>query len=429
MIETLKNKNFALLWTGGLISMIGNWILIAAMPFHIYSLTGSALATSGFLIAYLVPGILFGSVAGVFVDRWDRKRTMFVTSLAQAAIVLLLVFVQSAEWVWLVYLAGFIESSLGQFFSPAENALLPRLVGEEHLVSANSLNAMNDNLGRVIGPAVGGALLGVVGFSSVIVADSVSYLIAAVLISLVVSPTRKTADAEPTQTAESEDTAPGGQLRQLWEEWLGGMKLVRHNRVLSAVFLVIGVGLFGDAIISALLVPFVQDVVGVGALEFGWMMTARGLGGIIGGLLLAQIGGRISPRKMLTIGMLSGGVLLLIIVNFPFYWVALVGLLLAGLPVVAWMVSIQTLLQSATDEAYLGRIFGAFGTTTTLLMLIGSLIGGGMGDLINVSLLLSGASLCYVAGGIIAVFLLVRPEMRGEVETRVKSVASGISVD
>jgi MFS family permease len=192
MIATLRNKNFALLWAGGLISMIGNWILIAAMPFHIYSLTGSALATSGFLIAYLIPGILFSSVAGVFVDRWDRKRTMLAASLAQSAVILALVVVQSAELVWLIYVVAFIESTLSHFFGPAENALLPRLVGEEHLVSANSMNAMNDNLGRLIGPALGGALLGVVGYSSVIVADSVSYLIAAVLISLVAAPGRKT---------------------------------------------------------------------------------------------------------------------------------------------------------------------------------------------------------------------------------------------
>jgi MFS family permease len=423
MIATLKNRNFALLWAGGLVSMIGNWILIAAMPFHIYTLTGSALATSGFLIAYLVPGILFASVAGVFVDRWDRKRTMLVTSLAQSAVILALVFVQSAEWVWLVYLVGFMESTLSHFFSPAENALLPRLVGEELLVSANSMNAMNDNLGRLIGPALGGLLLGSVGYSSVIVADSISYLVAAILIAFVAAPGRVSKEPEAEQTADSAPVTAGGQLRQLVQEWLGGMRLVRNNRILTAVFIIIGVGLFGDAIISALLVPFVQDVVKVGAQEFGWMMTARGLGGIIGGLLLAQLGGRFSPAKLLTAGMFISGIIILFVVNVPVYWVALVGLTLVGLPVVAWMVSIQTLLQSSTDEAYLGRIFGAFGTTTTLLMLFGSVLGGGLGDLIGVPFLLSIGSICYIIGGFIAVFLLVRPGLGKEIPKEAKTAA------
>jgi MFS family permease len=140
------------------------------------------------------------------------------------------------------------------------------------------------------------------------------------------------------------------------------------------------------------------------------MMTARGLGGLIGGLLLAQVGSRISPSKLLTGGMLFSGFIILFLVNVPVYWVALVGLAVAGIPAVAWMVSIQTLLQSGTDEAYLGRVFGAFGTTTTLLMLFGSLLGGGLGDLIGVPILLNAASLFYVLGGVIAVFLLVRPE-------------------
>ncbi|MCP4423608.1 MAG: MFS transporter, partial [Chloroflexi bacterium] len=112
MLATLRNRNFSLLWVAGLVSLIGNWILIAALPFHIYAVTGSALATSGWLMAYIVPGILFGSIAGVFVDRWDRRRTMIGASLLQAAVIPLLLLAQSAEWIWVVYLVAFIESSL-----------------------------------------------------------------------------------------------------------------------------------------------------------------------------------------------------------------------------------------------------------------------------------------------------------------------------
>lgn len=416
MFSILRNRNFALLWTGGLISMIGNWILIAAMPFHIYTLTESALATSGFLVAYLIPGILFSSMAGVFVDRWDKKRTMMITSLVQAAVILVLVLVQSAEWVWLIYTVALVESTLSYFFSPAENALLPRLVGEEQLVAANSMNSMNDNLGRLIGPAIGGALLGVVGFASVIIFDSVSYLIAGILISFVVSPEGKTAETSGDEAAGDIQQIAGGQLQQLWQEFLDGMRLVRNSKILSGVFIVIGIGLFGDAIISALLVPFVQDVVKVGAVEFGWMMTARGLGGLIGGLLLAQIGSRISPTKLLTIGLIISGVLIVAIINFPIYWMVLLGFMLIGIPAVAWLVSIQTILQSSTDEAYLGRIFGAFGTTNTLLMLVGSILGGGLGDLIGAPPLLNSAGLIYILGGVLAIFLLIRPTIKEEKE-------------
>ena len=74
MLATLRNRNFSLLWLGGLISLSGNWMLLTALPFYVYQLTGSALATSGLMMAYIAPGIVFGSVAGVLVDRWDRRR-------------------------------------------------------------------------------------------------------------------------------------------------------------------------------------------------------------------------------------------------------------------------------------------------------------------------------------------------------------------
>jgi len=135
-------------------------------------------------IAHTLPAVLLGSVAGVFVDRWDRKRTMAVANLLQGLLLLVLLTVRSLEWVWLVYLVAFCESAIAQFFGPAESALLPRLVTQEHLVPANSLNALNNNLAMLAGPAIGGALMGTLGLTSVVLLNSVSYLAACVMISL-----------------------------------------------------------------------------------------------------------------------------------------------------------------------------------------------------------------------------------------------------
>jgi MFS family permease len=137
MLTTLRQRNFGLLWLGGLISMLGDWALLTALPFFIYERTGSALAASGMLIAYVAPGLLFGSLAGVFVDRWDRRRTLIAANLLRAPLLLLLLLVRSPDWFWLVYVVAFAEATIGQFFTPAENALLPLLVGEERLMTAN----------------------------------------------------------------------------------------------------------------------------------------------------------------------------------------------------------------------------------------------------------------------------------------------------
>ncbi len=400
MLKTLKNKNFALLWTGGLISMIGNWVLLAALPFHVYALTGSALATSGLLMAYIAPGIVFGSVAGVFVDRWDRKRTMVLTSLMQAVIMLGLTAVRSADMVWLIYLITFAEATLSQFFRPAENALLPLLVGEDQLMAANSLNALNDNLARLVGPAVGGALLGLVGFYSVIIVDAVTYLLAGLLIMLVAAPKR--------EVVAVTETAVTSRWLQVWRDWVAGLKLVRGNRILASTFLIIGIAMFGDAIISAILVVFVQVDMGLSAVEFGWMMTARGIGGLIGGLLIAQMNQKFTATQLMTWGLFISGALLLVVVNIPILAVALPILTILGVAAIAWIVSIQTTLQTNTEDAFRGRVFGAFGTTTTLLMFVGSALAGLLADQVGAIPLMNSAALIYIVSGLLAAALFAK---------------------
>ena len=407
MLQTLKQRNFALLWTGGLISLIGNWILIAAIPFHIYAVTGSAFATGAWLMAYIAPGVIFGSVAGVFVDRWDRKRTMVITNLMQTAVILVLLLAQTPDTIWLIYVVAFIEASLAQFFSPAENALLPSLVDEEHLLAANSLNSMNDNLARLIGPAIGGTLLGLVGLTSVILLDAASYLIAASLILLVNAPRHITMPAPATETASE-----GRGWSQVWREWIAGLRLVRHHRILASLFAVVGIALLGDAIISAILVVFVQDTMGLSSVEFGWMMTARGIGGLIGGLLLAQLGRKWAPAQLISSGFIISGIIIFITISFPTLTVVLPALLIVGIPAIISFVSVQTLLQQETEDAFRGRVFGAFGTTITLLMLIGSGLGGALADQLGGTILMGSAAIIYVIAGLLAIILLIKPTQK-----------------
>ncbi len=97
MLAILRQRNFALLWFGGLVSMVGDWVLITALPFYIYAQTGSTLAAGAILIASTVPSLLFSSISGVFVDRWDRRRIMIVANLARGGLMLLLLLVRSND--------------------------------------------------------------------------------------------------------------------------------------------------------------------------------------------------------------------------------------------------------------------------------------------------------------------------------------------
>lgn len=402
MIATLRNRNFLLLWSGGLISLIGTWMLITALPFYLYEKTGSALATSGLLMAYLAPGILFGSAAGVFVDRWDRRRVMIGASLIQAMVIPFLLLVEINNWIWIVYVVAFIESTLNQFLSPAENALLPTLVGEEHLVSANSLNGLNDNLARIAGAALGGILLGTVGFTNVAIIDAITYLIAAVFITMVVAPV-----VTSTETAEEPVQVEG--LAKFVQELRAGLQLVAESPLLRGLFIIIGISLFGDAILSSLLPVFVQDVAGFDAAQYGWILTARGVGGVLGGLIIAQVGSRFSYTQLITGGLFFTGVLILLMVLFPTLPVILPLMIIAGPALMAWIISGQTVLQQGTEDKFRGRVFGTYGTVSTLLMFVGSGLAGTTADIVGVQFLIIAAAGFYILGGLLGIGLLAKP--------------------
>jgi len=407
MLATLRQRNFALLWFGGLISITGSTMLFVALPFYVYQLSHSTLATGAMFIAQTLPGVLLGTLAGVFVDRWDRKRTMVIADLSRAVLLLLLLMVRSVEWVWMVYVVAFLQSAVSQFFGPAENALLPRLVGEEHLVAANSLNALNNNVGMLIGPSIGGALIGLLGLPGVVLFNSASHVISSMLILLISRPTDSAGEM-----AEIADPPPAGETAAatrapLWREWLEGLRLVKEDRVVSTIFAAAVMVLLAEGILHVLLVPF-MDVLHGGALEFGWILTLRGLGGLVGGLVVGRLGGALAPTRLFPLSLLAMGLLGLINYNFPTLSLALAVFFLIGVPAVASNVSSQTLLQTDVPESCQGRIFGALETTVALSMLCGQGLNSALADRFGVMTMLNMGSGLYILAGAVALMIMGR---------------------
>lgn len=405
MLAVLRRRNYGLLWVAQLISMIGDWALFTALPFSVYNLTGSVLATGAMFMVQVVPPLLFGSLAGVFVDRWDQRWTMIGSSLVRGVVLVILLGVRSADLIWLVYLAGFLESTASQFFGPANNALLPTLVEEDQLITANSLDSLGENSARLVGPALGGILLAAIGLQGVVLFDIASYLVAAFLMFLIRVP------AKAAVTGQKEDASAASALRAFWGEFAAGLRYVRSKPALSRIFIVLGIAMLGDSILSVLLVPFFQDVVGVGATEFGMVLTVRGLAGILGGIVIGQIGSRFSPNNLIPFGLLASGVGIVAMVIWPIYAVSLALLIIISVPLMAWLISSQTWLQIHSARDFLGRVFGAYGTLTALLMLIGMSFASGLGDTLGISFTLYFGGGIYLLSGILAVLLLrsIRP--------------------
>jgi MFS family permease len=407
LLSTLRNRNFALLWSGGLISMTGDWMLLVALPIYVYQATGSALATGAMFAAGLVPNVLFGSVAGVFVDRWDRKRTLVFGNTLLALSVLPLLVVPQTGWLWVVYAVAFVQSCFGVFNEPAENSLLPALVGDERLVSANSLNATNNNLARLAGPALAGLVVGWFGLVGVVVVDAASYLVSAALVSLI---SARSAPERPEEAPPADAGGAAAAFSGVWREWAEGLRLVGTGRVLLTVFGVGAVTGLGEGVFLALFPPFVRVALGGGALELGWLMSAQAVGGVLGGLVVGAAAARLSPPRLLGSGAVLFGLIDLAIFVYPSFVQSIaVGLalfVLVGVPAAGMLAGLQTLLQTSAKDHLRGRVFGALGTTQALLMLAGTLLGGALGDAVGIVPVLVVQGGAYVAAGILVLVLL-----------------------
>jgi len=398
MLITLRQRNFALLWFAGLISMIGDWVLFIALPIYTYNLTHSSLATGLMFVASTLPRVVLGSVAGVYVDRWDRQRIMVIADLSRAVLLLLLLFVKSSESIWIIYLVAFLESIISQFFGPAENALLPQLVDESHLVAANSLNSLNNNLARLAGPALGGLMLSSFGFRNVIFIDSISFLISGIMIAFIV---------RPALVGEVEGMNSATAQSHIWQDWLAGLRFMLNSPVVSVIFWVIGIAGIAEGLFNVAFVIFIRQKLGGEALEFGWLTSAQAIGGLMGGLLIGWIGNRIWPNRL--IGLLAiNGLLILTMVNVPALPLALTLILLAGIPIVGYSVGVDTLLQRHVADPYRGRVFGALGTSVALFVLLGQVAASSLGDTVGVVPLLNMKGLLDIAAGLLAFMLLYK---------------------
>jgi MFS family permease len=374
VLKVLRQRDFGLLWIAGFISLLGDWMLSIALPVAVYELTGSAVATGTLLITRMLPVLVLGSVAGVFVDRWDRKRTMIVANLVRAPLLVALVLVDSADRIWILYVVGFLVSILSQFFRPAEDALLPLLVREDDLVPANALNALNNNLSRLIGPAVGGVVAAWWGLGGVAIVDSATFLIPAGMIAMIRTPVR--ASREPVGQSETASHA----LAVFWHEWLDGLRTIRSNHALRLVFTVIAISSIGEGVMGTAFWVYIDEALHGGSKEAGLLMSAQAIGGIVGSFVIGAIGRSFSAYRLLGWGAIGLGVIDMLTFNYPAFisgvWLGVVFMAIVGIPVSAYQAGYMSTVHTESTDAYRGRIFGALNATAAMLAMVGAVIAG-----------------------------------------------------
>jgi predicted MFS family arabinose efflux permease len=409
----LRRRDFGLLWAGGLISETGDWFLLVGLPVWVLQVTGSSLVTATVFLVGLLPGLVVGPLAGVLVDRWDRRRTLVAVSLAQAAFLLPLLAVDGRSRLWIVYLVMAVEAALAQLNDPARNALVPSLVARADLVGANALIGLNSNLARLVGSPLGGIMVEVAGLPGLVVADGASFLLGAALIALVRSDagTSRAGGADPAPDVVH-SPRPGPRRAGVVREWVDGLRVILGDRGLRWGLVVNGLAGVAQGIFTVLFVLFVTRVLGGDGADVGLLRGVQAIGGLLGGVLVVGLATRLEAGRLLGVSLLVFAAIDLAIWNGPLLttadWLYLALFVAAGIPGVGVLTGLTSLVQERTAEAYLGRVFATYLGSFNGLMALGMLLAGLLGDTLGVVAVLNAQAGLGLLAGLIAVATLGR---------------------
>jgi MFS family permease len=401
----LRRRDFGLLWAGGLVSETGDWFLLVGLPIWVLQITGSSLVTATVFLVGLLPGLVVGPLAGVLVDRWDRRRTLIAVSLAEAACLLPLLAVDGRDDLWIVYAVMAVEASLAQLNDPARNALVPSLVAADDLVGANALIGLNSNLARLAGSPLGGILVELSGLPGLVIGDAISFLLGAALIALVGPGRRGVPRPDPADSGVVSAPAHG-----VLGEWLDGLRVALGNRQLRWGLVVNGLAAVAQGIFTVLFVVFVARELGGDGADVGLLRGVQAIGGLLGGVLVVGMARQLRPGRLLGTSLVVFSLIDLAIWNGPVVttaaWLYLGLFVAAGIPGVGVLTGLTALVQEHAGDAYLGRVFATYLGSFNGLMAVGMLLAGLLGDTVGVVTVLNGQAALYLLAGVVAVATL-----------------------
>jgi len=388
----LRIREFRAVWAAAVVSGLGDRVATIALYLAIYNLTDSAVNLGLLAATQIVPAIVLGPATGLLLDRHSRKGLMITSDLLSALVAATLALADSPLE---IYILATMLACGRQLTGPARLAVIPDLVPETLLASANALLMVTRNLVLLVGPALGGAMVAWRGSDAAFLADAGTFLASAAI--LLAQPFA----ARPARRAERPATGPGfaARLRALAAETRAGLAGVGDNPRLRFAFLFFAALTFVTAMQQPLIVVFVKDVLQGSDVALGLVVSAAGLGGIIGAVVGgARAGNRRPLATVVALTALDGALLLVFAATRNVIVAAVLFAAFGAIGTLA-QIALATFLQRETPEEARGRTFGWLGTCVGPLSLVsvflGPLAAGAMGAV--AVLALSGAFELIVA--------------------------------
>lgn len=402
MSRLTSNRTFLSLLTGRLVTNAGDSVYYITSMWLVYELTGSAFysGVAAFLVkAPSAVGFLFGPI----VDRVDIRRLLTATQVVQGVVICLLAVValRGALTVWLLLIVMPVLSVVNKFVSPAESAVLPRVVDDDQLVRANSLLTTSYQGMEILFNAVAGVMLTVVSVSTIFFLDAVTFAVAALCFLRVYVPD----EPNPTDGDETTTSVASSTIEQYTSDLREGIEYLRGSVLVPMVGGAMVANLGSGAVIAAL--PAFADALG-GAGTYGFLIAALGAGGLVGALSASLLENR-RYGVVATVGFVLSAGTLFVAATISAVLPTILFVFLTAIPIGVYNIMLSSMIQSSVDNDMLGRVSSLVSSATLVTMPIGNLLGGAVAELSGPT------TMMYVLSVILALFALyylLHPRLR-----------------
>jgi len=399
--KALKNRNFALVSFGQWVSNIGSSINFIAITWLTLMLSDAVLSLGILLVLLKIPSIIIGPFAGVIADKYNKKNIIIISDIVRGLLSLLMMFYSNS--INMIFLLMLIQTVIDVFFSPAIRSILPQIVDKDELMIANSMSATSSQISRLIGPAIGGVLIGLIGVKLIFLLNGISFLFSALTELFIIYKHILEVKNEELKNTFKED-------------FNDGLKYIMSHNLVKFVIIFFAVGSIPFGAIHVLNLAYLNKILNLTSEAYGLVMTFYSLGVIIGSITISKINEKFTEIQMMVLGLGFFGIfyILFSIVNFLPVLILMFGI--CGISSAILNISYGVYLQKYIEPSKLGRVFSIDIALGNTILLIASGLAGIFADYIGIRELMLYCAVLIIIQSIVTSRLNIYKKLNDEVD-------------
>lgn len=366
--DVLKNRSFSFLWVGQIISNFGDRLNQMALIALVYKRApGSAVELAKLLFFIVIPVFVVGPIAGVYVDRWDKKRVMVTSDILRGLLVLLIPFFILALKNFIpVYILVFLIFSITRFFLPSKMAIIPELVPKDMLLLANTLSDITRMVATFVAFGIAGILVDRIGVTNAFYIDAVTFFVSALFISniavrqftphVIISHLKE-------DILKAKDVIKEAIRKSVWSEIKEGIGFIAEHKEMRFVVRNFFILMAGVGSVSCVIIVFIQEAFGSATKDLSLLIMFLGLGAFAGAMFYGRFGQRLKKEKAILACMLLSGILIALFAVATkatlSFWISGAVIFMWGISVGPIIVSLNTIVHELIPEEARGRVFSS----------------------------------------------------------------------